>query len=83
MNEKLKNVSYDKVNRRWLIRSSSKKAIIYFVQWSTILNRYTCTCPNWRYRRMGDNQDCKHIHCIIEVLQFGTKEELEQIGIKR
>lgn len=83
MNEKLKRVSWDAPNNRWIVTGSSNKPAKYFVEWSPILKRYTCTCPDWRYRKMGDNKDCKHIHCITEVLQFGTKEELEQIGIKR
>lgn len=83
MDKQLERVTYDPKEKRWLIKSANKKVALYYVQWSDILKRYTCTCPNWRYRCMGNNTDCKHIHCITEVLQFGSKEELEQIGIKR
>ena len=82
MDERLKRVRYDQSNQRWVIKSLSGKSGKYFVQWSQILQRYTCSCPNWRYKRMGDNQDCKHIHCITEILQFGSIEELEAIGVK-
>ena len=83
MREWLKRFKWDKENNRWVIKANTKKAVRYYVQWSEILKRYTCTCPNWRYRRMGENQDCKHIHCIVEILQFGTPEELEAIGIEK
>lgn len=83
MNEKLKRVSWDADNHHWIVESLSGHTTKHFVQWSCILGRYTCTCPDWRYRRMGDNKDCKHIHCIVEILQFGTPEELAAIGVKK
>ena len=83
MNEKLKRVSWDAPNHRWIIAGSGKKPANYFVSWSAIMGRYTCTCPDWRYRRMGDNKDCKHIHFIVEILQYGSPEELAAIGVKK
>ena len=83
MNEKLDRISWDAPNNRWIVTGGGKLAAKYFVQWSSVLSRYTCTCPDWRYRRMGDNQDCKHIHYIVEILQYGSKEELEAIGVKK
>ena len=83
MDERLKSVSYDEENKRWVIKARSNKAIRYYVQWSAVLGKYTCTCPDWRYRRMGRDTDCKHIHCITEILQYGSKEELEAIGVKK
>jgi len=83
MKEKLERVSWDAPNHRWIIAGSGKKPANYFVSWSAILGRYTCTCPDWRYRKMGEDKDCKHINGIVEILQHGTMEEMAAISRRK
>lgn len=62
------------------ISSSSKKSVEYQVRYSTILKRWVCDCPDFRYRRMDSGEDCKHITEYLTRLGTASMAELEKIS---
>ena len=61
------------------ISSSRKKSVEYQVRYSQILKRWVCDCPDFRYRRMDSEHNCKHITEYLTCLETASMAELESI----
>lgn len=55
------------------IQSSNGKDI-----WEVDTINFTCTCPDYRYRRSKSGTFCKHIQKVIECI---TKEKIDYVKI--
>jgi hypothetical protein len=62
------------------VPSHSNRSITYSVNFSSLLNRWVCNCPNWINRRMKEGTDCKHIK---ELLSRLDEEEVKNMVQKK
>jgi len=63
------------------IPSSRKRGVRYQVSYSHLFKRWMCNCPDFRYRRMDDMTNCKHIDYYLNLLETASTEELENVVI--
>lgn len=62
------------------VQSARTSGVWYPVEYSRMLDRWTCTCADFRHRRLPTGQNCKHIEAVIEFIDTTQTEKLG--GIK-
>ena len=60
------------------VESNRTRGVFYPVEFSRMLDRWVCTCADFRYRRLPTGQNCKHIEAVIDYLDKTPTEELRR-----
>lgn len=66
-------------NGRFAVKSRGHNHDEYLLDWSEIMKRWICNCPDFQYRRFVCNDDCKHIKALLRCLETLSDEELNKL----
>ena len=58
------------------VESNRTRGVFYPVEYSMMLQRWVCTCADFRHRRLPTGQNCKHIEAVIKFIDETPTEEL-------
>ena len=61
------------------VQSDRTPGVFYPVEWSRMLDRWVCTCADFRHRKLPLGQNCKHIQAVVDYLDKTPTEELGRI----
>lgn len=61
------------------IQSQRKKRIVYDVWYSSIMRKWLCSCPDFKYRREALGEECKHIHYVKLFIGSADRKALDEV----